>query len=206
MEPSQIYPEPQTNQPESQPQNPLGHAAINSHAHSFDAPPEPPATAKLEQTSSAQPVPVVKVLSVRGVEYGMMTIALLISASTVAWIILNMLNGSRGFDAVVIPTSALIVCLPVLAVLFIRLKRAELADPNLKLDPSKRRWSQLTQFLAFIACLVNLIYFVYAVLQHTSGGSAPSIGKTLINLIVVLVIAGGILSYYWFDEHRAWRN
>jgi len=152
--------------------------------------------------NSDQPVPVVRVLSVRGVEYGMMTIALWVTASTLAWIALNMLNGSAGFDSVVVPTSALVVCLPVFGLLFLRLKKAELANSDLRFDPSKRRWSQTTQFLTYLALLINFIYFVYAVLQHFSGGKGPAITKSLVNLLVILVIAGGVLFYYWRDEHR----
>lgn len=159
-------------------------------------------SAQLAATSPDQPVPVVRVLSTRGVEYGMMTIALWVAATTLAWIILNMLNGSSGFDSVVVPTAGLIVCLPVFGLLFLRLKKAELTSPELRLDPSKRRWSQTTQFLTYLALLINFIYFVYAILQHFSDDKAPAIGKSLINLVVILVIAGGILFYYWRDEHR----
>lgn len=166
-------------------------------------PPTPPAPPTLGPNAGDQPVPVVKVLSTRGVEYGMMTIALLVTATTLAWIILNMLNGSRGFDSVVVPTAALVVCLPVFGLLFLRLKKAELANPGLRLDPSKRRWSQTTQFLTYFALLINFIYFAYTILQHLSGGKGPSIGKSLANLLVILVIAGGVLLYYWRDEHRA---
>ncbi len=164
--------------------------------------PGPQSPIQLEPTGTDQPIAVVKVLSVRGVEYGMMTIVLWAGAITLAWIILNMLNGSKGFNYVVVPTSALIVCVPVFGWFFFRLKRAELANPSLRFDPSKRRWSQITQIIAYTAVLLNLIYFVYIVLQHTSGGSGTSIGKALVNLLVILVIAGGILVYYWFDEHR----
>ena len=148
------------------------------------------------------PLAVVRVLSVRGVEYGMMTIVLWVNAATLAWVALNMINGSQGFDYVVVPVSALVVCVPVFGLFFLRLKKAELADPQLRFDPSKRRWSQTTQFLAFIALLINLIYFVYSLMQHASGGDAPSIPKAFENLAVITVIAGGILAYYWFDEHR----
>lgn len=164
---------------------------------------EPKVNTPTHQPESDEPMPVVRVLSVRGVEYGMMTIALWVAATTAAWIALNFLNGSGNFDNVVVPVSSLVICLPVFGLLFLRLKRAELAEPSLKLDPSKRRWSQSTQFLAFIGLLINFIYFVYVLLQHASGGKGPTIGKSLLSLAVVTVIAGGILAYYWHDEHRA---
>jgi hypothetical protein len=159
-------------------------------------------TVPLAPTGSDMPLPVIKVLSVRGVEYAMMTIALWVVATTLAWVVLNSLNGSGSFNYLVVPTSALIVCLPVFGWLFLRLKRVELANPELRLDPSKRRWSQMTQILAYLACLVNLIYFVYVILQHTTGKSGTSIPKAVTNLLVILVIAGGVLAYYWVDEHR----
>jgi hypothetical protein len=155
-----------------------------------------------QANGSDQPVPVVKVLSVRGVEYGMMSITLWVGAITLGWVLLNIINGSRGFDYLVVPTAALIVCVPLFGLLFIRLKKAELSNPSLRLEPSKRRWSQITQFLSYLACLINLIYFVYVVLQHAADESATPIGKAALNLGVVLAIAGGILAYYWFDEHR----
>ena len=150
----------------------------------------------------SMPIAVVRVLSTRGVEYGMMTIALWVSAITLAWVILNMANGGGGFDTLVVPTASLVICVPVFGLFFLRLKKAELAKPSLRLDPSKRRWSQTSQFLAYISLLVNFIYFVYSLLLHVSGGKGPAITKSLINLVVVLVIAGGVLLYYWRDEHK----
>jgi len=164
--------------------------------------PEPPAPAALTDPGTDKPIPVLEVLSVRGVEYGMMTIVLWIGALTLAWVVLNMLNGSRGFNYVVVPTSALVICVPIFGWFFLRLKKAELADPGLRFDPSKRRWSQITQIIAYTAVLVNLIYFVYVLLQHASSSHGSSIPKALANLAVVLVIAGGVLAYYWRDEHR----
>ncbi|HET7528854.1 MAG TPA: hypothetical protein VFJ84_01335, partial [Candidatus Saccharimonadales bacterium] len=83
------------------------------------------------EQASDEPMPVVRVLSVRGVEYGMMTIALWVAASTAAWVVLNLLNGSGGFDTVVVPVSSLVICVPVFGLLFLRLKKAELAEPRL---------------------------------------------------------------------------
>lgn len=149
------------------------------------------------------PVPVVRVLSVRGVEYAMMTIALWFSATSLAWILLNILNGSANFNFLVVPVSVLISSLPFFAVLFIRLKRAELANPALRFDPSKRRLSQLTQVFAFIVCLINISVFAYNIMQKINGSGTISIIKATVSLLVVLAVAGGILVYYWFDEHRA---
>ncbi len=150
------------------------------------------------------PVPVVQVLSVRGVEYGMMSITLWVLASTLAWLLLNLVNGSRTFDYLVVPTSALVVCLPFFAWLFIRLKKAELANSSLVHEPSRRRWSQTTQFVAFIATLTNLIVFVYAMLSRFGTDKKPSetILKQVLSMLVVLVIAGGVLVYYWLEDHR----
>lgn len=167
-------------------------------------PEEPPKAPSLVTSGGAdEPVPVVRVLSVRGVEYAMMTIALWFSATGLAWVLLNLLNGSPNFGLLVVPISVLISSLPFFALLFIRLKRAELANPALRFEPSKRRLSQLTQVLAFIVCLINISVFVYSLMQKANGSTTTSIGKAIINLLVVLVIAGGILVYYWFDEHRA---
>lgn len=171
-----------------------------------NSPHQPPTPQTISpQPNSDEPVPVVRVLSVRGVEYAMMTIALWFAATGLVWVALNALNGSGNFDFLVVPLSVLITALPLFAVLFIRLKRAELANPALRLEPSKRRLSQLTQILAFLAVLINLTVFVYNVLQKIND-KGPSLGKSVLNLLVITVVAGGILVYYWFDEHRTRRG
>lgn len=161
-----------------------------------------PTTSLVMPHGSDGPVPVVRVLSVRGVEYAMMTIALWFSATSLAWILLNIFNGSANFNFLVVPVSVLISSLPIFAVLFIRLKRAELANPALRFDPSKRRLSQLTQVFAFLACLINISVFAYNIMQKINGSGTTTIVKAIVSLLVVLAVAGGILVYYWFDEHR----
>jgi hypothetical protein len=156
----------------------------------------------LTELANNQPTPVVKVLSVRGVEYFMMTIALWISASGLLWAILGLINGASSFSVMVFPVSFLLVCLPLFSFFYLRLRRAELNNPELRFDPSKRRLSQITQILAFIACLTNTIAFVYSIMSKISGDSKASLVKSFLNLLVVYLVAGGILVYYWFDEHR----
>ena len=152
--------------------------------------------------TSDMPMPVVKVLSVRGVEYVMMTISLWVLASALTWALLAVVNGQGTFKLLAFPISLMLVSLPIFALLYLRLRKAELENPVLRLDASKRRLSQITQILAFITCLSNLIAFVYILLSKIGGESSISLGKSFMNLIVVLLIAGGILLYYWADEHR----
>lgn len=154
------------------------------------------------QAGSDNPIPVVKVLSVRGVEYLFMSIFLWLCAGSFIGLILSLINGQTGFANLSFPLSMLIVSLPGFALLFLRLKKAELDDPKLRLDASKRRLTQATQLLAFLTCLINVITFVYLILQKIGGEGKLELGKAIINMLVILIVAGGILVYYWFDERR----
>ena len=156
----------------------------------------------LASAGSDEPVPVVKVLSVRGVEYLFMSIFLWLAAGSFTGLVLSLINGSTGFSSLAFPLSMLLVALPGFAVMFLRLKKAELDNPRLKLDPSKRRLTQITQVLAFLTCLINIITFIYLVLQKIGGEGELATGKAIVNMLVILAVAGGILAYYWFDEHR----
>lgn len=149
-----------------------------------------------------RPLPVVRVLSVRGVEYGMMTITLWIAATSLAGGFISIINGGTSFQIMALPISLLLVCVPVFSFFFLRLKKAEQAKPELRLDPSKRRWSQITQFLAYLTLLINTIVFVYLVMSIFGDNSKVSWGKAIGDMLVILVVAGGILAYYWVDEHR----
>lgn len=166
-------------------------------------PPESPTNTLVQANAGSDtPVPVVKVLSVRGVEYAMMSLALWFGAGGLIWILLSLIYGSNGFSALAFPVSLLVVCVPVFSFFFIRLRKQELANPELKLEPSKRRLSQTTQILAFLVCLFNLIGFVYLMMAKAGGESKASLSQSILGLLAILVVAGGILIYYWFDEHR----
>jgi len=150
-----------------------------------------------------RPMAVVKVLSVRGIEYAMMSFALWIGAASLIWLFDSLIMGSATFMALSYPISALIIALPVFALFFLRLRKAELADSSLRFEPSKRRFSQITQFVAFLTCFFNVITFVYTLVNKFGGEvSTGELGKTAGTTAVTLVIAGGILLYYWFDEHK----
>lgn len=160
----------------------------------------------LEMPADDRPVPVVKVLSVRGVEYAMMSILLWIGAGTLIFILVSLILGTNSFDALAFPISMLLVCAPAFAFFFIRLRSAELRDPSLRLEASKRRFSQLTQIFAFLTCLFNLVTIVYLIIGMAGGTEVDNFGKILGAAAVVMIIAGGILTYYWFDEHKLVRR
>lgn len=191
-----IIPPPQSSQPESS----------DRFSRVEEATKENPVLQE-SSVSSDQTVsmPVVKVLSVRGLEYLMMSISLWFGAGGLLWGVLTAINGGTSFAILALPASLALVGVLVFAGFFIRLKKAELKDPSLRLDASKRRSSQITQIVTFLVLFFNLITFVYLVFANLGGKSSVSIGKAVINLLVVTAIAGGILAYYWVNEHRAQR-
>jgi hypothetical protein len=178
-------------------------------------PPPPP-----KPGARPQPVAVVQNLTTRGLEYIIMFIALGVTALALASLLHSDVNnlmgngdaGTLGNNNVVpMATAALVVALPVLAVLFLRLKKAETLDPELHLDPSRKRAIQLTLVITFLIGLGNIIYFVYGLMAGSSNANeynvvgAQSVTGPLgnfIHLVITLIIAGGIFAYYWFDEHQ----
>jgi hypothetical protein len=202
-----------------QPHHEQGHGNHNNNGHhdytqqpQFISPmPEytPPAPQSAQQLSNnspsaddISPIAVVQALSVRGVEYWMMSMTLYLGAAGFLGILLALINGGISFQILSFPISLLIVCLPLFSYLFLRLKKAELANPKLKLDPSKRKLTQFTQVITFAISLFDIIGIVFAVLATVAGHGFGPLWKYLLNSAVVLAVAGGILAYYWIDEHR----
>lgn len=185
------------------------HEPQQHHQWAHPVPPTPIAPEPQQQQplhtqgNPINPVPVVNVLSTRGVEYAFLTISLFVFASSLIGILLVLVNGAFNFAALSFPISALLISLPVFAFFFLRLKKLELQNPERKLDPSKRRWTQFTQIVAFIVTLFTLVGVVFGVMSRIGGmGAGVSIGKILLNGLCIIVVSGGILAYYWFDEHR----
>ncbi len=158
--------------------------------------PNPPAP------QSMVPQPVVKVLSPRGVEYVFMTIALVTGAIGLASALLAVVNGNYSFSVLYFPLALLLVSVPVFSWLFLRLKQAELLDPAARLDASKRRSTQFIQISSFVVCFFTLIGFLATIFAKLSGSYSGSIMKVILDVLVILVVAGGVLFYYWRDEHR----
>lgn len=184
----------------------------------------PPAPSPLVQpTQSSEPIAVVHNLSVRGFEYSIMFIALWATAFALGSLahtfvsnVFSKASGDYYYGSVDSASSfmitLLIVCFPIFIYLFLRLKRAEINDPKLLDDPSRRRWSQLTQLVTFLVGLGYIIHFVYIIItpQNNSynyygtdvSSSGPSIGVQFLHVLVTLVIAGSIFAYYWREDHH----
>lgn len=191
-----------TPRPFSQPATPTPVAVPPAPAAVADIPAQTSDSSRLEPSRDDLPVAVVQALSVHGVEYAFMTFFLWFVAGTLIGLLLSLFNGGTDFATLSLPLALLLVCVPGFVFFFLRLKKAEVANPALRFDPSKRRLSQFTQVIAFAACVFNVVGLVYTVLQSFGGQSSGSLGKTALNTLVVLVIAGGVLAYYWIDEHR----
>ncbi len=179
---------------------------IKSETRHFE-PPRPVPTPQLpDHIEDVRPVPVVKVLSPVGVEYVFLTFSLFVTAIALVGTLLSLVNGQTSFDVLAFPVATLVVGLPVFAGLFLHLKKLELQTPSLRLDASKRRSTQFTQIVSFVVSLLTLISFVFAVFTKLGGESELSIGKVALNCLCILVVSGGMLAYYWHDEHKTRRQ
>ena len=178
-----------------------------------DAPPPPP-PAPSQTAPASPPVAVVQTFTTRGLEYVIMFISLWVTATSIAFLLHNIVNTAFGnvddyLDTAPIATASLIVALPIFTVLFIRLKKAEKENPEIMNDPSRKRAVQLTLVVTFIVGLWNIIWYLYSFLNagnavDTYAGSATSLNPVgdLIHTLISVGIAGSIFAYYWREEHR----
>lgn len=199
-------PQPHVDVPAPQPLEPQGAAVVSSVIEQAWEPAEPvtvAAPAAQAVPASMIPQPVVNVLSPRGVEYVFLVISLFTAAFGLAGGLLAAVNGALSFSGLSFPTALLIVSLPIFSWLFLRLKKAELLDPNAALDASKRRSTQTTQIICFLIVLFSLIGLVAALMAKMGGSLGESIGKVILDVLVLVAVFGGILTYYWRDEHKA---
>jgi len=198
--------------------NPGQVAAALSPAEDLPVPPPPPGPDA--GSRSDPPRAVVQTFSTRGLEYIIMFIALGVAAVALGSILHSSVNSLFGSSdsmlgsggSVPFAASALVVAFPILAYLFLRLQRAELTDPALRRDVSRKRAIQLTLVVTFLVGLGNVIYFVYSLMSgpssdpynYNSFGSsaANSVLGNFVHLVITLAIAGGIFLYYWRDEHQ----
>lgn len=179
------------------------HHEPQTHYNYSHQPPMHEQPTPIAPPKGVQPTPVVKVLSPYGIEYVFLTILLFTNAIALTSILLLLVNGESGFEALSFPAAMMLVALPIFGWLFLRLKKMELTHPELRLDASKRRSTQFTQIAAFIVCLSTLIGFVFSIFLAMGGGEVGSIGKSILSTLCILAVSGGILAYYWRNEHAA---
>lgn len=164
-----------------------------------------------------EPISVVQNLSTRGFEYSIMFVSLLATAFSIGAILHAFVSNlfaeqattsdpyySSSSDGVYsFAATVLLVTLPIFIVLFLRLKKAELADPSLKKDPSRKRMSHFTQFLAFLVGIGYIVAFFYGLINGTAadGSGGPGVGESFLQMLITLIIAGSIFGYLWKDEH-----
>lgn len=167
---------------------------------------------------SRQPIAVVSNLSVRGFEYMVMFITLLTTAFSVGMLAHTFIDSSfnkatnsysygEANPVSSFAITLLIVSFPIFAYMFLRLKKAEITDPSLRKDPSRRKLTQFTQLITFLFGMGYIIYFIYALItperhSYYSVSNSPGVLEQFLHTLVTLVIAGGIFVYYWRDEHR----
>ncbi len=165
----------------------------------YDSAPKVPDV--LSGPEQVSPSAVVQVLSPMGVEYVFMTISLFAAAGGLTATLLALVNGKMSFDVLAFPTALLLVSVPVFALLFLRAKKREMRSPVLRQDPSKRHSTQLTQIVSFVICLFTLVGLVASIFMKLGGQSGNSLVHTALDCLVLIVVFGGILAYYWRDEH-----
>ena len=130
-------------------------------------------------------------------EYNMMFVTLWVVAIAMFWIVNAFLFTS---DAAVIkfPLTALLVCLPILLVLFFRIREHEHQDPELKHVSARLKLIQATQTIAFLFVIIHTIFVLYQVLN-----GSQSLAHQVISWLGTMLIFGGIFVYFWLDTHKA---
>lgn len=154
-----------------------------------------------ESLSRRESVPVVKVWSVRGVEYAIMSFMLWAIAVSISWIFVAAINGRASFTVLSSPLALLIVSLPIFGFFFIRLKKAELINTTLRFESSKRRFSQISQILSFLVVFGSLLTAVSSLISR-AGGSEIGLSKTVGSPLVIALVWSALFYYYWQDEHK----
>lgn len=163
---------------------------------------------------SLDPIGVVPVFSTRGLEYWLMFIALFVLATSLVRIVSDLVLYATGNTAVAseavgsTTNAAALVSFVVFSYLFLRTKDAELKDPAIGLDPSRKRAIQLVIIVSFTGLLVGVIGFVSTLLNGnalydlTIDTESLSMGAQLLLEVVMISVNAVIFGYYWRDDHR----
>lgn len=174
-----------------------------------DMPPPPPPVhsgpISMNRVNNA-PMAVTNVASIRGFEYSLMFLALWGLAGSLIAMLNFFAAGESSNTNLSLPITIILVSLPIFVFFFLRLKKAELKEPSLLQDPSRRRAIQITQLVTFVAVIIHLITLIYGLLKSCAGTPYSSCRKTdgtdFVHFLITLGIAGGIFAYYWIVEHK----
>ncbi|MGI9027332.1 MAG: DUF5671 domain-containing protein [Candidatus Saccharimonadales bacterium] len=182
-------------------------------------PPPPPLAQPISPASNLNnPIAVMNVSTTRGIEYLIMFIALWITATAIASLLHHSVETLSGIDGIYygiapLAAPALIVSLPIFGYLFLRLKKAEIEEPEIRKDPSRKRAIQLTLLVTFLIGIGKIIAYLFSLIN--GGGEGGGIFEDgyeteyvispiydILHAIITLGIAGGIFVYYWRDIHK----
>lgn len=147
-----------------------------------------------------------------GLRYLLMLLVMGVCAIALGALLHNLIDLSFGFTGgtdglVTYATSTLLVALPVFAMLFLQIKRAEAASPAMTIDKWSRLPIQVTLVVAFLWGLFRLVGYVYSLVN--GGAEDPLLGSNidsslgnLAHTVVTVGIAGSILAYWWQAPRR----
>lgn len=117
---------------------------------------------------------IVKVVSYRstaGLEYLITFISLWVAAMSLASVLHSLIdtligNSDSLYEGIAtFATAALLVSLPILAFMFLRLKKRELKEPAIRTDPSRKAAVQLTLIITFVIALGRTAFWIYQLMN-----------------------------------------
>jgi hypothetical protein len=169
------------------------------------------AGAKTLETDSADKfVKVVPYRSTAGLEYLILFISLWVAAMSLAAVLHGIVDmtfgkGDSFYEGVnSFATAALIVSLPIFSFLFLRLKKQEMVNPDIRRDVNRKNAVQLTLVVTFLIGLGKTIFYIYQLLNigNSDVSGVGVFASELLHTIITVGISGLIFVYYWIDDHK----
>ena len=152
-----------------------------------------------EPIENKAPIPVMESgYTKNGFEYSLFVFSLGLSAFALAMVlhanIGGFASGLAGFFA-----TTLVVAVPLTLFFGSRVKKADLANPSLKEDKSRRRTGQHIMGWAFGIGILRIIFYLYELLN----GGIVEPTQTFLNVLVTVLIAGSVFVYFWKQQNSS---
>ncbi len=168
-------------------------------------------TQKVSNESGSQPINVITSgFSGSGFEYIIYFLALgvvAISTGAVLHSIVNALIDSEKFsfyqETIPVASAALLVAAPVFLAFMLRLKKKESKNPEVLLDPSRRRAVQLLLLVTFVVGVIKLVAYVYNILtigDVSAVDPQTSLLSETLHAVITIGISGGIFWKYFKEQ------